>query len=901
MTGKSRTDEVALFFNKFLAFGDFKPDVDIQDASTELTDEYYTKYYDPKEHSDKSFKDFLRARSYAKHFTYGTVGRPSNLTRRYVKEILKNTKQNFRKRQKLKAGAAFMGEGDFKIVETDKYYIPDAGYCLIKCLFKYLKRPFDVSKFSGVSRFDITTNKLKYICRKRDIPTEKIPSVLAIQLADDKLILKRLMNTEKIKHGVYIILVPVTYYNQYHAVLVRERHWNKIDIDKLLKKIEIVSRKVVGNDMVRYLQPAMGTPAESYWVYDIETYTKQVPYTKANGEEELRRHQIPFYVGCMKVVDGTEPEMSGVYITKGKRCLVDMLDYIIENDNSKSIQIFAHNGGNFDNLFIKALPEFEITQMLKSGSCSIMIKGNFRKREFVFKDSVKFVLASLKKGAQQFNLDVNKLDYDIANKDRKFFKKNKDDIIHYLKYDVLTLGKLAYKIDSLLRDMGVSITVATGIPSIAWKLANKACLGLSEQFITKDPVTASFIKSSCYGGRIYHYKKHFKSAKEKDFMISLDVNSLYPAAMAQFEFPMGKYKLLDSVYRKSPKKFKKFIKSGVMGIYEVTMTANNIRYPLIPYRKHDGGGLLYPSQEFKGVYNSVDLQEAFKMGYKVLEVHQGIYWVRKGRIMSSFIEEMYRIRKSKPEYNYIFKIILNSIYGKFLQKITDGYVFTKDDENSEELKKLNNKKIVGPPTKLLNGQYQYKVSNLYAHYRNPLQMGSFILAYSRKIMNRLVSGIGPDNVYYGDTDSIYVPLEALEQSDLEESIGLGGFKNDYGEKYIKEAIFLDYKRYYLKFTDGTFKAKFNGVNFKDKQTLCNFIDSDMPKAEQLAKATRKFYTFLRENPGEKIDLPLVMTKWIRGKDNVYLVDREFYTTVGPQKGIYGKTITVTLKMQIQRA
>jgi hypothetical protein len=239
------------------------------------------------------------------------------------------------------------------------------------------------------------------------------------------------------------------------------------------------------------------------------------------------------------------------------------------------------------------------------------------------------------------------------------------------------------------------------------------------------------------------------------------------------------------------------------------------------------------------------------------------------------------------------------MYGKFSESIESYTKYTPS--------KL--KKEIGE-IKLNNGQTEFK----YKHDQNPVskpaQIGAFILAYARHHMNFLIRGVGRENIIYGDTDSIYttieswemflknnkgadpfnpdhtgtnpltgVPLSLVEMHGTSEK--LGGFKNDYGDVLIKQAIFLDTKRYLIEFDrplisykqDGTikkselFKVKFNGLNFKNKETIRNWQGSN--KTDELDRI-RDLFNELK-NGGA---VNLAVQKWRRIKSEVIIINHQ---------------------------
>jgi hypothetical protein len=145
--------------------------------------------------------------------------------------------------------------------------------------------------------------------------------------------------------------------------------------------------------------------------------------------------------------------------------------------------------------------------------------------------------------------------------------------------------------------------------------------------------------------------------------------------------------------------------------------------------------------------------------------------------------------------------------------------------------------------------------------------------------------IGPENIWYGDTDSLYTTLEAAKRV-TNMNNDLGGFKNDYGEnKYIDRAIFLDIKRYFLHIADQKdkedVKVKFNGISFKEKKgksmLLSNYKYFKGTRAECIEDEI-----FLKACIGEPIP-PLTSERWERALGSVMICEKDMQFQMSPEK------------------
>lgn len=786
-------------------------------------------------------------------------------------------------------GCDYQGVKDIKERETSKVFIPSG----VDCIFKAYQRYFDDKK--------INTNLYELFKKnKKSLPVKgismiafnKIMKELGLEeyllpnykLWVDKNEVKSSDKCNKIKVSDYFIGFLYLGHGTYHAILVKGKSpiAAKLSIDDI--KIEFCIRK----DLVcrsRYLpKPKPKTPNQYVVAYDIETYldTSTTPNVL-----------IPVSLGWA-LVDLKESSDSCIIHTEiiseyddWKKLYDEMFKQVynklyvtVQGNLPKDIKLYAHNGSRFDNIFVKLLDKVHIKSCIKSGNQYKTITVTTKiapKIEFVFRDSLPFTLASLKRSCAMFNTDITKVDFDIIDKSKEWFKENDtgrlilstlptfttpdrqtnenvNDHMIYLKYDVWSLAKLLMNIETQTMQMGMSITNFIGLPGMSFYLLRRNCFGMKDIRIPDHPTICKFIKESIYGGRVLQWKTHFPSLNLEErklhgeSLISVDMNSLYPSAMYASGFPVGDFHLLledelnfDLLNEKYPHY-----------IIECDIEIPNIRYPIHPYKKEivNKKGervstcLIYPTnQTITGVYNDVDIREMLKDGYKVVNVKKGIYWVDSKRIFNDLIEQLYSkrcefkaMKGAERNKEYIFKILLNAMYGKFNESIRDVTTYRNDDgKENVGTEKLRSQKLP-------NGQFEIISKHFHTKYTKPTHIASYILSHSRAIVNELIRTVEAKNVYYSDTDSIYIPRNIFEKCDVEGRLGkmndgtiLCGFKNDYGDNtYIEEAVFLDMKRYYLKksnTSDGVTKKsislKFNGLNFKNLTHLTSIIEEDL--------------------------------------------------------------------------
>lgn len=628
------------------------------------------------------------------------------------------------------------------------------------------------------------------------------------------------------------------------------------------------------------------------YVYDIETYSLRAPRVSRQLKEGVAggptfEKLIPYCISILRLNIETGEHTAPVLfenspgLAEGEHdCYEQMFDFLARAQEPEArgrIQVFAHNGGKFDNVFARCARNVKFLKNICSGatikSLELVPVAN-PGLIIVLKDTLPFTLMSLKNLAKQVKATTQKLDFDIAAKPLSFYldPANRSGWVEYVHTDTICLAECMVKMEQAYRKLNQSLTNNIGVPSIAWKTEWNMSLGLQEQYVPKSPSLVQLIRDSTYGGRVVHWMKEWKAegaeGAEGDPLICLDGNSLYPSAMYLFRYPIGRPSLIPKECLGSgAEALERFQKEMIgdsrrMFIISCTVEIPNMQFPIYPVRSRLGT-LIYPVGIVTGSYNSVDLAEMLKDGCVIRNISHGVYWAKSEKIFSNFVKKLYdernRLKKEGNEMEYVWKIILNSSYGKFLESIDS---FTKYvDEDFIKAHGLKEWQYL----KLANGQYEYKGRLAHPTVRKPSHLGSFILGYSRKIMSNLIDGIGRENIAYGDTDSIYCRKSAL--SGIRENGDLGGFKNDYGEgKEIREAVFADYKRYYVEITSSTgakeIKAKMNGANFNQARIRAGLGNPEgmeaslrqimtIPQDALLKADTDMFKQFYRElNPNE---------------------------------------------------
>ncbi len=575
--------------------------------------------------------------------------------------------------------------------------------------------------------------------------------------------------------------------------------------------------------------------------YDIETYKKNE-----------YGHSEPNCVG-FAWRDKNTKEIKYETIN-GEGCMDRFVQRYREEDMKHIKFINAFNGANFDAYYLmrsegKLYDDLSYLEILKTagGIITAQVNKNEYKKEEKKGDREKVLLSSgikiidiskhlqgnLKKNLDYFKCNVQKGEFDhTRNKNwEELDEKTRGELLKYLESDVKGLMELTEKLHGSYMELyGTSPVHWISTSQLTYALWVNNCVVKNKNSVRLPNLEEwDFIQKSLIGGRCQVHKKFFMSKeyqamvesgkvglekinetryktnisaeeyeKIEDYMVDLDIVSLYPTAMTM-EYPIGVPEwTLDYV-------------DGKMGIYQVEFKANKkCLFPPFPI-KQVKGKIEWNVEDGEGFYTSVDIENARMCGYE-FKVIRGLVWPEKTKLMEEYIKDSFKMKenseKGTPAY-LLSKLMMNGLYGKFLQKSRFDkvlFVSEKSDWNKiipnyyvEEIDDYSFKNQAVIYCSLKDPSKREK------NIKKPNYLGAFVLAYSRKIMIECYKKLNPNNeiekdIHYTDTDSLQVHNKIFKESGIVCGKKLGDLSNDLGDTAkIINAIYVAPKMYILKY------------------------------------------------------------------------------------------------------
>lgn len=491
--------------------------------------------------------------------------------------------------------------------------------------------------------------------------------------------------------------------------------------------------------------------------------------------------------------------------------------------NNCKVVIYSHNGIEFDQiLLMRALLHRGVFNKRKP-MWRVKYQKNKPKnisfgKNVVFKDSYKIFKDSLnnlgKTLANETKLDFISGKQTLAMVQKTFadpmlFNQYQDYLIQdcYLLVKVMSIAR-KYFFDYFQLDITQKNTIASIAVHIFYSKYYKAqrsnVLKNTENLISfNKPNQEEALRQAFYGGRC----EIFIPKLEKSY--KYDINSAYPFVMQAFDMPLGDlsgpYPVDDPIG---------------FGLYELQHTFGFLKcrvythpemkhVPILPFRSNTMG-TIFPTGTFEGWWFSEEIKYAQQCGY-IVEVLEVIYAAPQKSCFFDFVNDIYNLRLKNPKpspLNYIFKIILNSVFGRFgihIDNIITKVVFSTSTVDairqkhallSEEYINLpNGKKAIivvyaKKSTKYKKGLQKEINRREYSNARSAIHISAAITAYNRLYGLGLLKPLARKQLAYTDTDSFIIGTKLPSTMISDKTLGFLKL-----EVEAKETICLHQKMY----------------------------------------------------------------------------------------------------------
>ena len=558
----------------------------------------------------------------------------------------------------------------------------------------------------------------------------------------------------------------------------------------------------------------------------------------------------------------------------GEDCNKQLLDFLPDNS-----MVFYHNLA-YD---IRMIAHYGLNKSIIKGSKFMSGNIKYNDKTIYLKDTLPMLSCKLSQLPQCFNLpetqkeifpykyytlDRLKENKGVINEagvledklwtteDYKLFNENIDKIpgcridahhfdmwkyaSFYCQQDV-TILRLGYNTfrEGFIKDFNIDPFNYISISSLANEVFNQRVYYPNRNLYKVGGVIRQFCSKAVHGGRCmcaYNKKWHIRKP-----LCDFDAVSLYPSAMARLYTVEGRPKVIQ------PEQLNlEFLSKQSAYVVKIIITKVNkhFAFPLI-MRKINGLNLnddnLKEGETVTMYVDNIELEDLINFQKIEFEFVKGYYWSGKRdysiqKEIRNIFNKRLEYKKQKNPLQQLYKLIMNSCYGKTIEKPVDkDYKYIYDGEQLYKYWCKNHEKII-EDTELEqcndNNQKLHAIKTIRPidkHF-NFILLGIQVLSMSKRIMNEvmcLAFDIGC-HIYYQDTDSMHIEVddlpklvEAYREKYNRELIGenLGQFHSDFTSdtgrsdvKHADESIFLMKKMYIdkLKMSDNTHEYMIRG-------------------------------------------------------------------------------------------
>lgn len=418
----------------------------------------------------------------------------------------------------------------------------------------------------------------------------------------------------------------------------------------------------------------------------------------------------------------------------------DFWDYAISKRCNKTVMYIISHNAVFDFTVLQHihyLSEYGYTcKFVYEGGVTFISKWRGKNHTIIILDNSNWFKGKLARWGDELDLPKFKMPDTSEGIERMFLYCERDTEILYW----LFLWYIKFIRDN---DLG---TWKYTIASNAFASYRHRFMG-HRIYIPSDESEAKLARESYHGGRT----ECFQIGCFNDGpYYKLDINSMYPYVMRNYEYPTCFEKL---VYRPRLQAVHKSLTSKGL----ICRTLVNATIPFFVYRHNDRN--VYPVGTFETVLTTRELMIAFDLGMVIDILDCAVY--RKRYIFKEYVDFFYRIKQQASEngkklLKAFAKLYLNSLYGKFGQR---GFIDKVIGENQNFNMRVSSGYNVRTGERFTLRQLGTQIiysSKGDESYNSFCAIASHVTANARLMLYNLIIKAGRENCYYSDTDSIIV-------------------------------------------------------------------------------------------------------------------------------------------------
>lgn len=505
--------------------------------------------------------------------------------------------------------------------------------------------------------------------------------------------------------------------------------------------------------------------------------------------------------------------------------------------------VIFYNGSRFDLYFILEwliCHQIPIKKFMRDDKSNRIL--SIEVQHVRFWDLCLFTMGSLQQACKDLRVpsEYQKKDFDhtLINS-WETAHQHKDLVIPYNQYDVIALGIAYYNFSrAIFKLYNFNCIEAITLSNMAYEIWRNQYIPASylSKVVLPNTDEYNFMRRGLFGGRCCPQRQLFLSSQYEnyisgnlnhcditDYLVYLDVVSLYPYSCIIGRFPVGhakylaeseffqyKYYLNDSLPNNN--KCTVLEEAILKSFFEVDVQCPKTLLTPFLFEKGQHGELIQSLQDkTRQVYDGYSLIEASLLGYKIKNIHAILQYSELSNCLHKYMEHAFdqKSKSAKGSIDYAcHKYLMNGLTGKFnqIKRDIEWSIIYNDREINESLQQIAKFEWLldeeGTIKGALIGKHEEREPT------KPLQFGVNILSTSRVLMSIYTRHIGgytdPSKAsFYGDTDSMILHSEAYKDAknrDTSKTIfgdEFGRLSEEWKDGKILRAVFIAPKTYIL--------------------------------------------------------------------------------------------------------
>ncbi|CAM2915553.1 DNA polymerase [Erysipelothrix tonsillarum] len=369
-----------------------------------------------------------------------------------------------------------------------------------------------------------------------------------------------------------------------------------------------------------------------------------------------------------------------------------------------------------------------------------------RRKTINILSSTNFYQAPLKVLGKIFGLP--KLDFEHGRVIDMNNPKDREEALVYAKRDVEILTRAMLELFNFIRDEDLgpfSMTVA----GQAFAAFRHRFQPEESIFIHSNERVLEVERRAYAGGR----NECFRLGQVPSEVTVYDINSMYPHVMWEYRYPT---RLVTFWREASNEKVLNMIKDDYLVVCDVLV---NTPYPIYHDRSH-GTRLEFPVGRFKTALTTPELIQGFERG--IIEKVENVAIYEGSKLFEDYVTFFYEERlkakaKGDKVRDALYKMFLTNLYGKFGQtnkvwdRVADAEPNIVDEYNVETDYGIATHRVFGGGVWQRNNDPDDQES-----FNSFPAIAAHVTGYARMLIWSIIETAGRENVYYTDTDSVFV-------------------------------------------------------------------------------------------------------------------------------------------------